>query len=397
LNISRCAYFKQNTENIKGRGECYANTDNSYMMYNNPNECLLNQGYWNTSQPNGDPVPDCVQAQWTRDNHLGNSNNGFTPNYIWTIPNINRQSCVLRIRYNISSSEIPWTGSRKNNASPFVSKDKVVTGLTSGYDHDLQYAININQYGRTFQDRSYVFSILPRPTTVNPAATIWNLNVRGKRGNIVQTYPSTEYDFVPQVLVVNGDDYIHFQWTGSDYNPDRQPNNAEGGPVDPLDNTTYRTDRSNFVQSSLSAQNMPRNLKDVTMFVFDNGTLNTNLVNLLSNLNQPCYSAAPNDYYGRCLNYTELLIKNNQNTNSAKLDNQNCMKLGCAKTPYFDAGLVKMHVTGRFAYMSSRNNNFSNRSQKGLIIVGGAMYSDSSRNQISVLFMITLFVLKLLF
>jgi hypothetical protein len=366
-------------------------------MYNNPNECLQNNGYWNVSQPNGDKAPECLQAPWTRDNHLGNSNTGYTPNYIWTLPNIQRNSCVLRLRYNMSSSEIPHGASRKNNASPYIKQDQILTKTQTGYMHDLQFAMNQNQYGRTFQDRSYVFSIKPAPSTIESTATIWNLNVRGKRGNIVQTYPATEYDFVPQVLVVNGDDYIHFQWIGSDYNPDRQPNNGEGGPVDPNDNTTYRSDRSNLIQMGLSSSNIPRKLSDVTMFVFENGTQDTDFINTLAFLKQPCLYADPSDYNGRCLNYTELLIKNNQNTNSAKLDNQNCMKLGCSKTPYFDGGLMKMRVTGRFAYMGTRNNNLSNRSQKGIIIVGGAKFADSSKSQFSLILLTVVIVLKFLF
>jgi hypothetical protein len=50
------------------------------------------------------------------------------------------------------------------------------------------------------------------------------------------------------------------------------------------------------------------------------------------------------------------------------------MMLNAARTPYYDlAQPVQMRKTGTFHYMSTRNNNFSNRNQMGKIVVKDEM------------------------
>ena len=58
--------------------------------------------------------------------------------------------------------------------------------------------------------RSHVFEIR-KSTAELKGKNIFNLNVRGKRGNIVQVYPAVEYDFVPNTLTMKPGDYVHFQ------------------------------------------------------------------------------------------------------------------------------------------------------------------------------------------
>jgi len=102
-------------------------------------------------------------------------------------------------------------------------------------DFTLQLAINTNQFGRTFQDRTHTIYGKKRDSSTKACSTIHNLHVIGKRGNIVQTYPGTEYDFSPNTLHAAVGDCIHFHWTGSNTNPNNNDGQGKQG-----------TDRSNI-------------------------------------------------------------------------------------------------------------------------------------------------------
>jgi len=361
-NMDRCSYYLAESQNVKGRYEC---TD---PRYNNQKECTANST-WVYIQPWGIPAPECVPAPLSRDNHLGNTITGMTATYNWVIPSLDKlgelnsggtnANCVLRLRYNMSSSDYEaWGVPNKNGATTFtdsksnkenspIRQDPYITyGTSSGQPSYLRLALNTDQVGRTFQDRSHTFYISQRPAGVPDSAKILNLNVRGKRGNIVETYPATEYDFTPNYLIANVGDYVHFQWTGCNTNPNYAGEGTQG------------TDRSNIVQLEDRRKNYPVSFDSQTMFKTPGKAWEMALLNQYGG--KVCTTV---DEQGCCKTKTMLDNDGNRDQNP-----QNCAKLN-GPVAFFDGGVQRMSSAGTYYYMSTRNNNFSNRSQKGTLEV----------------------------
>jgi hypothetical protein len=336
--------------------------------------CTTAGGVWEGYKHNL-PQPICEQASWSRVNHLGNGRNGQPVTFNWTLPTINtiKQSgvyispdgfakCVLRLRYNISTDDYaPYNTTSRSNDNPQAGINSPVTQnptVDIGAGQGLKLAINTAQFGRTFQDRSHVFYIKQRPAAF-ANKKIYNLNVRGKRGNIVQTYPAVEYDFVPSRFHMSTDDLVHVQWTGSNTHNNGEP--AGDGQAGDAGEGTTGTDRSNIVQLRSFNENYPLALDKSTDNMWTKST---------------CYN-----YQGTILGTSTdcaiFMSTSGEYRNLADINN-------AAATATFDSllnnspasliGGILMQFNGvttttSYNYMCTRNNNFSNRSQKATIVV----------------------------
>merc|ERR1711916_408381 len=118
-------------------------------------------------------------------------------------------------------------------------------------------------------------------------------------------------------------------WTGCNTNP--AGNDGEGA---------AKTDRSNAVEIASANQNLPKS--DGGLF----GGLSADLAHVGQLWNsQQCDEDEENQQ-----------------------DNNNCSKLNAAHS-YQNHGLLEATKTGTFFYMSTRNNNYTNRAQKASINV----------------------------
>ncbi|XP_047146467.1 protein DD3-3 isoform X1 [Hydra vulgaris] len=386
-NVSRCNWYQQESENVKPRYACVPPAGYMDALIQNKLSSFLEitkencetiewprgskiKAKWTEMPSKNLNFPDCILSPISRDNHNGNGFGGFANTYNWTIPNDIHENCVLRLRYNISTGDFPTTVDSSNNN--FVNNIKIgpLVGLSDteasnrgyvfnnnpvvqpikvgnsilGKKLNLALAINTAQYGRTFQDRSHRFAIRPRPSSFN-GVQMYNLNVRGKRGNIVQVYPGVEYDFVPSRLTLSVSDAIHIQWTGSNTNPNDNAGQGNAG-----------TDRSNIIL--LRDQNYPEgNPGQAASLDNKKGHYGNNYPMNVSTPNKSLLGFGLADTIKLAILTPDVIGARNS--------------LLADAGRYFDLGphILASNATGTYYYMCTRNNNFSNRSQKGKIIV----------------------------
>jgi hypothetical protein len=406
-----CSYFSANSQNSNSKWYCDISKIPNFtgLAPITQDGCIGVGGIWTEWASWGLPGPDCVYHPISRDNHLGNVLNvdpktgepslATSPEqatYNWKIPDwMEGKTCVLRLRYNMSSSDYPSQLSLTGNnlpASEFFSAlhncdDNGPTSLTDQVVREpaaatitgkpqceavitpkgpifnrpyvyvappfgaanrpaLSLAMNTDQIGRTFQDRSYVFKVGPWPEQCSKKANLFNLNYRGRRGNIVDCYPSVEYDFVPTRLELRSNyDCVHIQLHGSDFNAQQNPNDGEGWRFSDRQNIVMMRDNDN-------AENVPALINgDGPLFTQDQA------INLA--------------YAG--IDFSKVTcgvyIGDENNDNAAQNKYDNCGKLNPAPAR-FDAGVFKFDApAGTYHYMSTRANNFSNRSLKGAITI----------------------------
>jgi len=405
-NTSMCDYYKKNSFNTNNKYECVekflnSNQESHFSNFNNKDDCVTGGGQWlefsqyleiledaNTeaacnakkAQNPGTniewarpinlkgnianrclvkpPPIQCAEYPFGRDNHLGNGADLEEVGYKWEIPYFpsgRNMAAVFRTRYNITTDDYDgWNiDSRQNGQekSPVINDPDAYFGAqnANGGQLPMRLAINTAQFGRTFQDRSHKFYLKPRPAAIQ-ANDINIVSVQGKRGNIVQTYPAVEYDFVPRNLETNRNELIHVLWTGSN----THNNNNPGGDGQTGDDGEGQggTDRSNILGMRNRLDNWPipddhpdnfLNHVEVKWSAYSDQTPNAGDLGV---------QLASSGYFK---NYDSV-----DSTLQNQLNNA---------SPSFKGAVFRITKKGTYHYMCSRNNNFSNRSQKGSFVV----------------------------
>jgi hypothetical protein len=329
-NATMCDFYQSESQNVKGKGRCTTGG-----TANNEDDC---PGNWETVGEWGIPAPDCLDAMWSRDNHNGGGQTGYTNSYNHTIKHIDVPNrCQWRLRYNVSSTDISWWADSRDDDTTPIEQNPEVT-IAPGIN--LQLAINPAQFSRTFSDRTSIYKIEKAPSGMSKCKNTWNMGIKGRRGNIVETYPNVEYDWAPARLEISRKDCIHMWWSGTDA---YDQNNAPEGQGN-------NRDSSNVVEIAHLGDNLPLAVADMSF-------------------------PPP-----RSLAHTEYNSEGDYQGGDSDLDKWRIRAaMGCGddpndtqqdNTPYYcDLGILYFKDLGEYFFMSSRNNAFTNRSHKGHIIV----------------------------
>eukprot|EP00178_Gracilaria_changii_P012998 TRINITY_DN36602_c0_g1_i1.p1 TRINITY_DN36602_c0_g1~~TRINITY_DN36602_c0_g1_i1.p1 ORF type:complete len:365 (-),score=44.46 TRINITY_DN36602_c0_g1_i1:137-1108(-) len=264
-------------------------------------------------------------------NMLGNSVDGFEQNWNATIPAVttNEQDdvrCFARLRYNMTTKSVGpdiynFDASLNGAGTSPLENDGTVS--VGGLDFNI--AFNTAQLIRCFQARSWEILVRRRTVDVAGCSGIKNIGQRGKRGNIDQTFPATEYDFVPSHAEVGIGECMHMQFVFTDYEQAGQA----GAPPDPVSRGNACQNRGN-----LRGNSHPAHINEHTMFDENaNGDQQSQVII------DACYHDSSGGSVGD----------------------------GSAHN---DVGPTVQRNAGTYEYMSTRNNAFTNRSQKGSVMVG---------------------------
>jgi len=187
-------------------------------------------------------------------------------------------------------------------------------------------------------------------------------------------YPATEYFFHPEKLYMTEGDYLHIEHTGSNTNPNNNDGQGRQG-----------TDRSNYVVS----RSIPYSTEKYSNFeremTYEDGQIDTGS----SGTSYPSFVKNPDGYI-----VPEPLQKDVQDAAKGTLGGMTELQLsqlatGMANLAFMgnmeeldDAGTsfnlvpTKMKEKGCWTYMGTRNNNFSNRAQKGTLCVTASSTQD---------------------
>jgi len=420
-----------NSQNVKPKGTCIDDNDTDELptqdqiQANNEAECTAAGGDWFTTdwgQTDNEAFRDqlCQEQQWSSVNHLGNvdgtAKGGQMDSYEWTIPSFaeltgdfgchaysesntngdhpwvgstggNQQQfarLAVRLRYNISTTDYdPYeTDASQNNdpangvISPIQQNPTVDVGA---YMQGLRLAINTAQTGRTFQDRTHVFVVAAKPNLgaasgaaaaqVSNNQAMLNVNVRGKRGNIVQTFPAVEYDFEPNDLAVQQGQCLHFQWAGS--NTHNNGNPAGDGQAGDAGEGRGGSDRSNIMEMLDMRSSFPQAYDQSASF-FDAATCKYPLSDETVSALDAKIILASAGYFTDAQDAADGGGQNNQNLDPLLNNVSGAFRQGlvCCVTENTPAG--------DYYFVSTRNNNFSNRSQKMHIVVKEANANEAA-------------------